>query len=106
MWLLSTACFSVSHRALNVSTYNDRLAELELDDPARTRAVRARIEKAVAHDRAFPLGKGYYGPGHQAQIRDFVRAVRTRTAPFVSFADAAETDRFVFEAYRSAGRAR
>ena len=85
---------------------DDRLAELELDDPARTRAVRARIEKAVAHDRAFPLGKGYYGPGHQAQIRDFVRAVRTRTAPFVSFADAAETDRFVFEAYRSAGRAR
>ena len=82
----------------------DALSFLSFADPAVERRVRARIEKAVSENRAFPKGKDYYGPGHQAQIDDFVRAVRTGGRPYVTFADAAESDALVFAAYASAAR--
>ena len=86
---------------------DDALASLELADKAAERRVRARIDRALAAaGRAFPKGKDYYGPGHQAQIDDFVRAVRTGSRPYVTFADAAESDALVFAAYASAARAR
>ena len=84
---------------------DDGLASLVLADKAAEKKVRARIEKALAAGAAlFPKGKDYYGPGHQAQIDDFVRAVRTGTRPFVTFADAADSDALVFAAYASAAR--
>ena len=83
---------------------NDALDSLVCPDRAKEKRLRDRIEKAVSGDKAFPLGKGYYGPGHQAQIDDFVRAVRTGRRPFVTFADAAESDAAVFAAYASAAR--
>ena len=84
---------------------NDALASLVLADKAAEKRVRARVDKALASaEKAFPKGKGYYGPGHQAQIDDFVRAVRTGSRPFVTFADAAESDAMVFAAYASAAR--
>lgn len=46
--------------------------------------------------------KDYYGPSHTSQIADFVRAVRTNTAPVVSFADAARSVHLVQAIYQSA----
>lgn len=82
----------------------DALSFLSFADPAAEKRLRARIEKAVSENRAFPKGKDYYGPGHQAQIDDFVRAVRTGSRPYVTFEDAAESDAMVFAAYASAAR--
>lgn len=91
-----------------VELRGDKLFAIDFpgDDRAAAR-VRTAIEKAVAaaEKAAAHKGKEYYGTGHMAQIADFVRAVRTGTRPFVTFADAAETDALVFEAYKSAARA-
>ena len=85
---------------------DDRLFSLVLADKAAEKRVRARVDRALASGaKLFPKGKDYYGPGHQAQIDDFVRAVRTGSRPYVTFADAAESDAFVFAAYASAARA-
>ena len=82
-----------------------KLFSLVLADKAAERRVRARIDRALAAGaKLFPKGRDYYGPGHQAQIDDFVRAVRTGTRPYVTFADAAESDAMVFAAYASAAR--
>ena len=84
---------------------NDAVSEVSCADAKTERRVRAAIDKAVEEaSGVFAKGKGYYGPGHQAQIDDFVRAVRTGTRPFVTFADAAATDSLVFAAYASAAR--
>ncbi|MBQ9726034.1 MAG: Gfo/Idh/MocA family oxidoreductase [Kiritimatiellae bacterium] len=84
---------------------DDRLFSLSLADKAAEKRVRARVDRALAAGAdLFPKGRDYYGPGHQAQIDDFVRAVRTGRRPFVTFADAAETDALVFAAYASAAR--
>lgn len=80
----------------------DSLAFLSMSDPAAEKRALARIEKAVSSSRAFPKGKNYYGPGHQAQIDDFIHAIRTSSRPYVTFSDAAETDALVFAAYASA----
>lgn len=89
----------------SVEMRDDRLFSLALADKAAERRVRARIDRALAAGaKLFPKGKDYYGPGHQAQIDDFVRAVRTGSRPYVTFADAAETDAMVFAAYASASR--
>lgn len=82
-----------------------KLVWLELSDKAAEKRVRARIEKAMAAaEGLFPKGKSYYGAGHQAQIDDFIHAIRTGTRPWVTFADAAESDAMVFAAYASAAR--
>ena len=84
---------------------DDRLFSLSLADEAAGKRVRARVDKALAAGaKLFPRGKDYYGPGHQAQIDDFVRAVRTGSRPYVTFEDAAESDAMVFAAYASAAR--
>ena len=89
----------------SVEIRDDALFSLVLADKAAERRVRARIDKALATGaKLFPKGRDYYGPGHQAQIDDFVRAVRTGGRPFVTFADAAESDAMVFAAYASAAR--
>lgn len=82
---------------------DEALFSLVMADKAAEKRARARIEKAVSSSRAFPKGKSYYGPGHQAQIDDFIRAIRTSSRPYVTFSDAAETDALVFAAYASAG---
>ena len=89
----------------SVEVRDEKLFSLVLADKRAEAKVRARIDKALAAGaKLFPKGKDYYGPGHQAQIDDFVRAVRTGTRPFVTFADAAESDAMVFAAYASAAR--
>ena len=89
----------------SVEVRDDALFSLVLADKAAEKRVRARIDRALAAGAGlFPKGKDYYGPGHQAQIDDFVRAVRTGRRPFVTFADAAESDAAVFAAYASAAR--
>ena len=86
---------------------NDKLGFLSFSDARAEKRVRAKIEKALdAAAKVFPAGKAYYGNGHQAQIDDFIKAVKTGGKPFVSFADAAETDAMVFAAYASAARRR
>ena len=88
-----------------VEMRDEKLFSLALADKAAERRVRARIDKALAAGaKLFPKGKDYYGPGHQAQIDDFIRAVRTGRRPYVTFADAAESDAMVFAAYGSAAR--
>ena len=83
----------------------DKLFSLVLADKAAERRVRARVDRALAAGaKLFPKGRDYYGPGHQAQIDDFVRAVRAGSRPYVTFADAAESDAMVFAAYASASR--
>ena len=89
----------------SVEMRDDKLFSLVLADKAAERRVRARVERALAAGaKLFPKGRDYYGPGHQAQIDDFVRAVRAGTRPYVTFADAAESDAMVFAAYASASR--
>ncbi|MBQ6102446.1 MAG: Gfo/Idh/MocA family oxidoreductase [Kiritimatiellae bacterium] len=89
----------------SVEVRDEKLFSLVLADKTAEKRVRARIDKALAAGAdLFPKGKDYYGPGHQAQIDDFVRAVRTGGRPRVSFADAAESDAMVFAAYASAAR--
>ena len=89
----------------SVEMRDDRLFSLVLADKAAERRVRVRVDRALAAGaKLFPKGKDYYGPGHQAQIDDFVRAVRTGARPYVTFADAAESDAMVFAAYASAAR--
>ena len=83
---------------------DDALVSFSLADPAAEKRARRNIDRALASSREFPLGKDYYGPGHRAQIDDFVRAVRTGTRPYVTFEDAAQTDSAVFDAYGSAAR--
>ena len=46
-------------------------------------------------------GKTYYGTGHLAQLHDFIDAVRTRRAPFVTIPEAARTAAFIFDIYKS-----
>ncbi|MBQ3810602.1 MAG: Gfo/Idh/MocA family oxidoreductase [Kiritimatiellae bacterium] len=88
-----------------VEMRDEKLFSLVLADKAAEKRVRARIDKALAAGaKLFPKGKDYYGPGHQAQIDDFVRAVKTGHRPYVTFADAAESDAMVFAAYASAAR--
>lgn len=72
-------------------------------DPERQEAVRKRLDAAIASE-AEAKGKGYYGAGHQAQIDDFIGAIRNRRAPYVSFADAAVTARAVFALYADSNR--
>lgn len=89
----------------SVEVRDEKLFSLVLADKRAEAKVRARIDKALAAGaELFPKGKDYYGPGHQAQIDDFVRAVRTGARPYVTFADAAESDAMVFAAYASAAR--
>ena len=89
----------------SVEMRDERLFSLVLADKAAEKRVRARIDGALAAGaKLFAKGKDYYGTGHQAQIDDFVRAVRTGSRPFVTFADAAESDAMVFAAYASAAR--
>ena len=89
----------------SVEMRDEKLFSLALADKAAERRVRARIDRALAAGaKLFPKGRDYYGPGHQAQIDDFVRAVRTGSRPYVTFADAAESDAMVFAAYASAAR--
>ena len=91
----------------SVEMRDDKLFSLVLADKAAERRVRARVDKALAAGaKLFPKGKSYYGTGHQAQIDDFVRAVRTGARPAITFADAAESDAMVFAAYGSAFRGR
>ncbi len=88
-----------------VEIRDDRLAWLSLADKAAEKRVRARIDRALSSgERLFAKGKAYYGPGHQAQIDDFIKAIRTGGRPFVTFADAAQSDAMVFAAYASAAR--
>lgn len=85
---------------------NDAVAEVSASTPEAEAGIRRKLDEAVeAAASVFARGKTYYGPGHQAQIDDFIRAVRTSSRPFVTFADAAATDAFVFSAYASAARA-
>ena len=89
----------------SVEVRNDALFSLVLADKAAERNVRDRVDAALAAGASlFPKGKDYYGPGHQAQIDDFVRAVRTGSRPYVTFEDAALSDAAVFSAYASAAR--
>ena len=89
----------------SVEMRDDTLFSLAMADKRAEAKVRARIDKALAAGAAiFPKGKDYYGTGHQAQIDDFIRAVRTSSRPFVTFADAAQSDAMVFAAYASAAR--
>ena len=89
----------------SVEMRDDKLFSLVLADKAAERRVRARVDRALAAGaKLFPKGRDYYGPGHQAQIDDFVRAVRAGSRPYVTFADAAESDAMVFAAYASASR--
>ncbi|MBR1609046.1 MAG: Gfo/Idh/MocA family oxidoreductase [Kiritimatiellae bacterium] len=89
----------------SVEMRDEKLASLVVADKKAEAKVRARVEKALeAGAKLFPKGKDYYGTGHQAQIDDFVRAVRTGKRPRVTFSDAAETDAMVFAAYASAAR--
>ena len=89
----------------SITLRNDALAAVSASDPAAEAVIRGKLDKAVERAASiFPKGKGYYGSGHQAQIDDFVRAVRTSSRPFVTFADAAATDALVFAAYASAAR--
>lgn len=92
----------------SVELRDDRLFAVDFPgDPKAAASVEARVGRAVAaaEKTVSHKGKEYYGVGHMAQIEDFVRAIRTGTRPKVTFADAAETDALVFEAYRSAARA-
>jgi predicted dehydrogenase len=84
---------------------DDRLASLTVPDKAEERRIRGRIEAALDAAKAqFAKGRDYYGPGHQAQIDDFIRAIRAGGRPYVTFADAAESASMVFAAYSSAAR--
>ena len=89
----------------SVVVRNDKLESLEISDKKKEGAVLRSVEKALrASEKVFAKGKEYYGIGHQAQIDDFVHAIRTGGRPFVSFADAAESDSMVFAAYASCAR--
>ena len=86
-----------------VVIHDNAIERCEFADAKTQASVRARLEKAL-NIRADAKGKVYYGEGHQGQIDDFVRAVSGGKAPYVSFASAAETVRWVFAAYQSAKR--
>lgn len=60
-------------------------------ESAREAAVRAQSE-----------GKGYYGPGHPAQIADFIDAVKTGRPPRITGETAARTMRALYAVYESA----
>ena len=89
----------------SVEMRDDQLASLVVPDKTAERRIRARIDKAMeAGSSLFAKGRAYYGPGHQAQIDDFIHAIRTGGRPYVTFADAAESAKMVYAAYASAAR--
>lgn len=84
---------------------NDHLADLTIPDSKAGKRIRARIDGALkAAEKEFAKGRDYYGTGHQAQIDDFIDAIRQKRRPFVTFADAAESAKMVFAAYASAAK--
>lgn len=89
----------------SVVVKNDALESLSFSDLTKKDEVRSIIDDALkAASGTFAKGKDYYGTGHQAQIDDFIDAIRLGRPPFVSFSDAAESDALVFSAYASAAR--
>jgi predicted dehydrogenase len=73
----------------------------------RDRKERVEHELSRLKDAVEPApGKQYYGPGHPAQIADFIEAVRDRNQPFVPAESARAAVDLVLGVYRSAKEGR
>ncbi len=95
----ATLAFHGSAGAIEVR--NDVVTKLDCADKTIEERLRNRLAEAVA-PKPPEAGKAYYGPGHPAQIGDFIDAVRTRRPPEVTLESAAETVRAVHAIYASA----
>ena len=84
----------------SIDLRDDKPAKVEFRDPAVADRIRQELLEANA-PKPDVAGKTYYGTGHLAQLHDFVDAVRTRRAPFVTVPDAAKTASFIFDIYKS-----
>lgn len=80
---------------------NGKVQRLECAD-AQLRDTLENLLSEGSDPAKLAAAKDYYGPSHATQIGDFVKAVRTGSAPQVSFADAARSVRVVQGIYRSA----
>ncbi len=84
----------------SIDLRDDKPAKVEFRDGAVADRIRQELLDATAPQHNVS-GKTYYGTGHLAQLGDFIDAVRTRRAPFVTVPDAARTASFIFDLYKS-----
>ncbi len=71
-------------------------------DPEKQRDMEEKLNNL---NDAFPglnTAKAYYGPGHRAQVADFIEAIRESRSPFVEARSAAHSAAVVHSIYRSA----
>jgi UDP-N-acetyl-2-amino-2-deoxyglucuronate dehydrogenase len=85
----------------SIEMRNNKPAKISFTDDQLARRVERLL--ATADDPEGVAGAAsHYGTGHKAQIADFIDAIRTGRAPFVTGADAACANRIVLAAYQSA----
>lgn len=71
----------------------------------KNKDIAGQLEKAYEAGlnlSAGKIGKAYYGYGHPVQIMDFLKAVRTRKAPYVTVQDASSGVKLVLDLYKAA----
>lgn len=83
-----------------VEFINEKLTFLLHNDEAKEAELRTILEQD--HNAQSVVGKAYYGSGHNAQIADFIDAIKSKRAPQVTLADAANTAALVHAVYASA----
>ncbi|MBF0245204.1 MAG: Gfo/Idh/MocA family oxidoreductase [Planctomycetes bacterium] len=86
-----------------IEVRNNKVTRAVFSDPA----LQAKVDLDLARLHEPPptaTGKGYYGPGHPAQIADFIDCIRTGRAPWVSASSAMSTVELVHAIYASARR--
>jgi UDP-N-acetyl-2-amino-2-deoxyglucuronate dehydrogenase len=91
---------SIHGTAGSLDLRDGAVLRLALNDPALQQQAADKFAACKSEGAAI-LGKHYYGPSHPAQLADFIDAIRTRRAPFISFESARQTVDVVLAAYRS-----
>lgn len=80
---------------LNNEVIYHRFEPSELNDEVSRKLQACHDEKTIASN------KDYYGEGHPAQIKDFIKAIRENRQPFVSAESASSTVEIVLGCYES-----
>jgi UDP-N-acetyl-2-amino-2-deoxyglucuronate dehydrogenase len=91
----------------SIEITGDKQIFVKTKDKEQEDLILKRLEAALEPIQPAVTGKKYYGPGHFAQVADFIEAVRERREPSVTLESAAETLRAVFAIYdttRQAGQ--